>query len=326
MRVAERAVCYVTDRGFLFPTLASAMRVREFVSPETAEIFIFTIGVEADVLARAGDLLKDYSLHLCAMPDEFFTGIDQASLSKTYTPLGTFGRFFMERLLPETCQHIVYLDGDVWPLRDPSALICASVPSGRFAAAEDTMALRARLRVGHTARDAAQYFQSLRLRRGAGYFNAGVFAVSRATWREVAAEGYDFYLNNSGKCRHFDQSALNAVVGDRRLTLSVKWNFQTQLKVWRADRLVTPVLLHFNRNPKPWQASVEPWTGMYETYADAFARLQPIGAAPGSLSEERAQRANADFRKTYGYLKSPVISRAALALTGLRTIEASAWL
>ncbi|MDB5643189.1 MAG: hypothetical protein JWN07_2506 [Hyphomicrobiales bacterium] len=323
---AVNAICYVADQGFLVPTLASAVRIRHFVKPDVAEIFVFTIGVDDDMLARARDALGSHAVKIVPMPDEFFKDLDRDRLSKTYTPLGTFGRFFMERLLPDSIQNIVYLDGDVWPAQDPSALILTPVPAGRFAAADDTLSLRARMGVGHTAKVASAYMASLGLRPQTGYFNAGVFAVSRETWREVARDAYQFYKTKPELCKHFDQSALNAIVGDRRLPLSVKWNFQTQLKVWNADRSIEPVLVHYNRTPKPWQARLEPWPKMFEAYALAFAPLASIGATPRLLSDEEAERANAEFRKMYAYLQAPLVSRAALLVMGFGKSERAAWL
>src|SRR5437764_793671 len=55
---AERAVCYVTDQGFLLPSLASAMRIRHFIARDTADIFVFTINVDDGIVASANQLLS----------------------------------------------------------------------------------------------------------------------------------------------------------------------------------------------------------------------------------------------------------------------------
>src|SRR5437764_793673 len=84
------------------------------------------------------------------------------------------------------------------------------------------------------------------------------------------------FLSHLDTCKRFDQSALNAIVGPKRLRLSAKWNFQTQLKVWGVVRIVEPVLYHCNLPPKPWQGRISPWEEMYDVFQQAFQQLAPI--------------------------------------------------
>jgi lipopolysaccharide biosynthesis glycosyltransferase len=319
-------ICYVSDLGFMLPTLVSANSVRKFIAPHQADIVIFTVGVDADKILEIGALMQPSGIRVQSIDAHVFESIDQGRLSATHTNLATFGRFFMEGLLPAACRRIVYLDGDVLCTRSPAQLVEAVVPEGRFAAADDAISYRRNLAVGSTAKRHSAYFSRLGLDPAAGYFNAGVFAVSRATWKIVADEAYRYFLANTDRCIHFDQSALNAIMGGRRLRLSAKWNLQTQLRIWGVDNRVEPRVYHFNRNPKPWMGACDPWAEMHQRYQDMMAPLASLRLPLRTISAEDIHQTNASIRRQYSYLHLPFASGAALRLMQLPAIERSAWM
>ena len=272
--VTDCTVCYVSDLDFLLASLVSAARIRRFIPPHKADIVVFTVGIDADKVRRTETLLKAHGIRIVSIDDRVFELIDKDRLSIPYSPLATCGRFFLEELLQGSCRRIVYVDGDVLCGKDCSVLIDAVVPEGRFAAAEDIIFYRQRIGRGSTARAIRDYFARLGLSPEDGYFNAGVFAVQRSTWKSIAREAYAFFLDNTDACKHWDQSALNAVVGDRRLRLSARWNFQTQLKIWGVDRYVPPVLHHLNRFPEPCMGPCGPWKEIYGIYQTKLLHLR----------------------------------------------------
>jgi lipopolysaccharide biosynthesis glycosyltransferase len=323
---AECAVCYVADNNFLLPSLVSAASVRQFVPPHKADIFIFTVGVDTIRAGEVDRVSATRGIHVLPIDSSAFGSVDQNRLSRTYTPLATLGRFFMEDLLPPAIQRIVYLDGDTWITQDPTALIEAIVPPGRFAAAEDTIFFRQTKGLGYTANNIRNYFSQLGLKPENGYFNAGVFAVSRDTWRGIAREAFSFFQKNIDICKRFDQSALNVVVGDRRLRLSSKWNFLTQLKIWGADRYVVPHILHFNLYPKPWMGACDPWTDMHPKYKAALVPFTSLNLPLKILGAEEIARINVANKRAYSYLQLPLVSKAALYYMNFRIAEQNAWM
>ena len=130
----ECAACYVSDLNFLLPTLVSATGLRKFVLAHKADVYIFLID-EDD--ARTKELNRFLNrLRICVMPmdSRSYTGFDvkQFNTSHTFVPMPTLGRFFSGGVLPTSCRRIVYMDGDTWLQRDPSPLIVAIIPDGRF--------------------------------------------------------------------------------------------------------------------------------------------------------------------------------------------------
>lgn len=324
---SECAVCYVSDINFLLPSIISAAGVRKFVPAQKADIFIFTVGVDEEKIAQANAFLTTYSIQVLAIQDEVFNEIDKDRLTRTYTPMAMFGRLFMQNLLPPECKRIVYLDGDTWILRDPTALIDAVVPEGFLAAAEDTIYFRQKFGIGGTTKGIRHYFSQLGLKENQGYFNSGVFATSRKTWEIISREAYIYYINNAEICEHSpDQSALNAVIGSRRLRLSNKWNFQTQLKIWGAGRYIKPVICHFNRQPKPWMGKCKPWEEMFGQYQKAISEFAPLNLPIKILDDEAVAKANVATEKSYSYLKLPLVSWLVLSIISFKNSEKKAWI
>lgn len=323
----ECAVCYVSDLNFLLPSIISATGVRKFVPPQKADIFIFTVGVDAEKIAQANILLSTYSIKVTAIQDEVFNEIDKERLTRTHTPMAMFGRLFMQNLLPPECKRIVYLDGDTWIMRDPTPLIDAIVPEGFLAAAEDTIYFRQKFGIGSTTKEIRHYFSQIGLKENQGYFNSGVFATSRKTWEIISKEAYIYYINNAKICEHSpDQSALNAIISNRRLRLSNKWNFQTQLKIWDAHRYVKPIICHFNRQPKPWMGACEPWEEMFTEYQKAIKEFASLNLPIKILSKEEVEKANESTKKSYSYLKLSLVSWLVLHLINFRNTEKTAWM
>jgi lipopolysaccharide biosynthesis glycosyltransferase len=169
------------------------------------------------------------------------------------------------------------------------------VPNGRLAAVED-ISFFCRHDVTAHGRSVRKYFRGLGINPENGYFNAGVFSVTRNTWRALANEALEFFVSNTETCRYHDQSALNAVIGDRRLRLSPAWNFQTPYRYWNIEKEIGPVVYHFTQGPKPWNGPVEPWievSNLYESQIPAFARL---GLPLERLPEARIAALNAHSR------------------------------
>jgi len=257
----ECAVCYVTDINYLLPSLVSASGVRKFVPADKADIYIFLIDEEARV-NELNRFLKPYAMHVLPMSSSVYSDFDKSKFHKSYVTYAALGRFFIDTMLPDTCKRIIYI-GDTWIRRDPSALIELDVTPGKFAAVNDMASFRYS-NITPRGRIVKPYFDSLDLKAGAQYFNSGVFAIARKSWRPIADEAYKFYVANTASCKYHDQSALNAIMGDRRVVLSLKWNFQTPFRFLGIERQLDPHIYHFHSFPKAWMGACKPWDGFGE--------------------------------------------------------------
>lgn len=223
-------------------------------------------------------------------------------------------------MLPDTHRRIVYLDGDTWIRRDPSALIEASVPEGKLAAVEDMTSFRYSSPTA-CGREVRSYFTSLGLKRHNGYFNSGVLAASRLTWRRIMAEAHKFFAANTAACKNQDQSALNAVAHNSRVRLSLQWNFQTSFRYLGIENRVNPNIYHFTRFPKPWMGECEPWADIYESYKKAVQPFAPLNLPLTQTTPDVISSHNTWARTKYRVLKSPLLARLFSICMGIDAYE-----
>lgn len=305
------AVFYVTDLNFALPTLISAMGVRRWVPAEKADIRIVTIDVPEAMLEGLRRFCEPHGLKIDVMDAGRFSNFDVARFNKTHVPISTLGRFFMLDCVAETYEHIVYIDGDTWILKDPTALIDYRPPAGMLAAAEGPSYFYRRDLTRH-GRETRAYFKGIGVDGDRGYFNAGVLSASAETWRELSREAFDYFLNNIERCIYHDESALNAVAKDRRVRLSPRWNFNSAYRYWGLESWVDPVIYHFTGAPKPWVGVFTPWNNVHGPYIEAARALDELGLPLKALSEgDRAQGVANDrqYRRLRGLFLPRLLSR-----------------
>lgn len=100
------------------------------------------------------------------------------------------------------------------------------------------------------------------------YFNAGFMMMDLIKWRKnnISMNAMDLLVANNG-FEHNDQDALNIVLENKALYLEYKWNAQPDYIL--KDLNITPVLVHFCGQEKPWHvSSIHPYTIQYLSYKE----------------------------------------------------------
>jgi lipopolysaccharide biosynthesis glycosyltransferase len=291
----DSAIIFVTDLDFALPTLASALEVRRRVPPDRADVRIVATNIPADAFARMADFAAPHGIQLDHLSFDRFSGFDHRAFNKTHVPIAALGRFFMLDVVPDIYARILYLDGDTWPVGDPLKLLEAPLPKGFIGAAEDRYYFR-RHELGRVGRQTRAYFDGLGIDHDAGYFSSGVLLADTKTWRDICADAFAFFINNTSRCLYHDQSALNAVAKDRWVRLAPQWNFATSYSEWGMKCRMPPQILHFAGGEKPWTVPFHPY---HETYLKAFAPLRKLGLPVRQYTGQQldALRTRARLRK-----------------------------
>lgn len=326
---AECAICYAADPKYLLPSIISAAGVRRSVPAHKADIYIFLDGEDDELVARINRQLEPLHITVNAMGPTFLAelasqqikGYGDGYISKT-----TLARFYIGQLVPASCRQLIYLDGDTLMRGDVSPLVDHEVPEGRVAAVEDIFSFRAN-RWTKNGRRLQAYFEGLGVTPKNGYFNAGVFAVSRKTWLKVGAEAFTFFKTQRARCMYHDQSAMNAVTGDRRLRLSLKWNFQSPARFMGIEPWVHPKIYHFNQAMKPWMGSCKPWTDVYPKYMAELSPFEDLGLTmPGDAGPAEIERHNRLNPVKNLMLEWPWLARATSRPMGVEAYERQTWM
>jgi lipopolysaccharide biosynthesis glycosyltransferase len=291
----DRAIFFVTDLDFALPTLAAALEIRRKVPPARADVRIVTTNIPVDAFNCMAGFASSHSIHLDHLSFDYFSGFNHQAFNKTHVPISALGRFFMLDVVPDIYKRILYLDGDTWPVGDPLKLLEASLPQGFIGAAEDRYYFRRR-ELGRVGRQTRAYFDGLGLDHDAGYFSSGVLLADTQTWRDVCADAFTYFINNTARCLYHDQSALNAVAKHRWVRLAPQWNFATSYLEWGMKCKMPPQILHFAGGDKPWTVPFHPY---HETYINAFAPLQKLGLPIRQYSRQQldALQTRARLRK-----------------------------
>lgn len=169
-------------------------------------------------------------------------------------------RLLADRLLPETTDRILYLDGDTIVRGSLKELWETDLQGKAIGACEEPTANHGRKK-------------ELGL-DGKPYYNAGVLLIDLKTWKEkqIAGRVLAYYKEHGGRLFANDQDAINAAVPDEIVSLSPRYNFSNifwhyswkSLKKisdpapWisrEAFREVTdaPCIIHYLGEERPWR-------------------------------------------------------------------------
>ncbi len=272
--------CYVADEGFLFPSICSAISLRQSVAGRDLDIVILAIDVDDQVLTAVGEAIAGFRIALRSFSPDLDV-IDKSRWNGTHVPLAAIGRFFMPPEIIANYHRLLYIDGDTIFRSSPWELLQFDPGAGAIGAAEDIRSFGRGDRVGASGKITRRYFANLGLAPGQGYFNSGLFVARSADWPDMARECLDYLIQNTATCLFHDQSAMNAVLGRaNRVRLSLRWNFQTPYNLLGVFNKVDPVVLHFTEANKPWLGPLRPWTEWNALYCEIAALLPNLPRRP----------------------------------------------
>ncbi|MBW4038417.1 MAG: glycosyl transferase family 8 [Acidobacteria bacterium] len=269
-KLPECCVVYTTDPKYLFPTLVSAMQARFHASRSKADVIICCFGLDEETERIFAPICRQEQIGLQPV---------DSSLIENQTSM--LARLFLNRFVPQQYTQYLYLDGDVHILDSIDPLIDAAVPDGQFLAANDPMTFLL-ADSSPQSRDLSRHLLSIGLthEQSLRYFNSGVLRINRVGWDETGSAAWEQFRSSAQGNRFPDQDALNIVSVNKRLPLSLAWNYPVFMSNSRVESRIRPRIKHFMSSPKPWNGAFPPWTQEEcIPYRDALTRhpsLEPF--------------------------------------------------
>jgi lipopolysaccharide biosynthesis glycosyltransferase len=251
--MTDRLVAFVTDAGYLLPSLVCACQLAEADAARSADIAIFTVAVPDEVLSRLQSSLSAYRFQFIPIDPNAYMPPSSAHFREGHVPKTALGRLVLSQYIPPQYQHIIYIDGDTQVCGDIAPLLNYEVPEGKVAAVSESFFLE------RASAQRSKYLADLGLAKPMDYFNSGVLAFRRATWEQVGPQALDFFFRNPTLCQFHDQSALNAVCLGRRIALAPAYNFHTGFAELGVGGSYPPLIVHFTGREKPWNYLAWPW-------------------------------------------------------------------
>ena len=261
-------MCFTTNKGYLFPTVVSAIQARAHSSRSIADIAIYCV-------ERDSPDIQEFA-EVCESEGVAFSCVDPEVTENSHI---AFSRLFLDRFVPKHYRQLLYVDGDTQIAACLDDLISAHVPEGNFMAATDPVAFKYN-NIADCPRELREYFKRLGLSSIKQYFNSGVLRINRDGWSQIALEAYQFCRAADKTVLNFwDQDGLNAVAAGStvRLPMSIRYNFPIFLRNCRIEDSVRPAIYHFMSAPKPWNGNFPPWnrsaTLPYQEISQRYPKL-----------------------------------------------------
>lgn len=195
------------------------------------------------------------------------------ALENTHLTEVTYYRLWLTKILPNTIDKILYLDGDIIVRHSLLSLWNTDLEGYALAAVADCM------------EGNIEYYNRLGYPSQYGYFNAGALLINLKYWREngVLKVFSDYISNYSANIKYHDQDILNVLFRNCKIVLPLKYNLSTgflyktpyydyrKYKDEIMEARMNPDVLHFSTSEKPWhvyQRYPHPYSSTWYKYQD----------------------------------------------------------
>jgi lipopolysaccharide biosynthesis glycosyltransferase len=171
-------------------------------------------------------------------------------------------RLGLEKLAPEDCRRVIYLDSDVSVLGDVGELWRVHLGERPIGAVRNAFI------------DPSEFVRRWELAEGGAYFNSGVLLIDleAVRRRNLFSRTISFFAENVERLEGADQMALNWQFWKDWAPLSVVWNVQRQCLLPGESALHDecvlgarrPAVVHYTGSQKPWRRGCyHPWSWLY---------------------------------------------------------------
>lgn len=265
MRSFRQTVVYATDQQFWEHTCVSlySLLIHNQDMPITACILTerpFEQLVDGAVFFKS--VHPDVEVNWLPVGDDYFSDAPTTHITKE-----SYYRLIIGRLMPETADRILYIDGDTIVRRSLRDLFEIDLEGSVLAAIHQPD------QPGMTP-----HIERLGLPERSAYFNAGVLLIDIDEWRardiEQQCLSYVYeHLSDPDRLKFHDQDTLNVILDGQWKRIDPTWNFSD----WtispgrpvslRGTNGAGPHIAHFAGPVKPWHGgSLHPCEGEYWRY------------------------------------------------------------
>jgi len=290
----NRAIIYVTDIGFLYPTLVSADQISAQAKANKCDILIYLINIDHAITAEVAATFPNF--RILSLSDKQFVLPAGVTFKKDHVAVATLGRLVLFEHIPDQYEHIIYIDGDTQILGDVSGLLLKDVPAGHLAAGRGGLWL-SKYEQGPGAKADRAYVRSIGTNVDE-YFNAGVLAFQRQTLATLGPKALSYFFEHSKACRQHDQSALNAVTRGKVELFWPGYNFHGTYDALGPQLSRPPAIVHFTGPFKPWLMADGPTAEYTAAYNEFDSRFPVIASHRRRLAADRSAELLKQWQKS----------------------------
>lgn len=180
-------------------------------------VYALDCGMKEESKAKLREIADQFHREIQFIPMEEKVDSLGLHLGAHKIALASYARLFLASVLPEECQRVIYLDCDTIVLDSLAPMWNTPMEGALIAGVQDTVD--------------SYFLQAIGMDTHVPYLNAGILLIDLALWRKenLFARFQEVIERFQGNVPHHDQGTINAVCGDRRKVLPVRYNLTTSL-------------------------------------------------------------------------------------------------
>tara|TARA_B100000902_G_C27318525_1_gene922795 strand:- start:1811 stop:2746 length:936 start_codon:yes stop_codon:yes gene_type:complete len=242
-------ILYCLDENYNYQALSSIISV---LDNSLSKLNIYIIHKDPKSLKNLPDKISKHSnlneikIIKFEAENKYFPNIENTHISEA-----TYYRLYIESLLPENLNEVLYLDCDVICINDPTEEVLNI--SEKIKVSKNIISAKTEFIKGN---DNKQFFENLNSNLNQ-YFNAGVMYIDLKRWRNFNVEEKSLKIINEKEqdLQYWDQDVLNILFENKYLEMNEGLNFKVggdklyndELKVSNKE-----IFLHYMGSKKPW--------------------------------------------------------------------------
>lgn len=254
------------DNSYVMPTIVLLQSLFES-EREPMDIYVIHSDLTEENIGKLERFVESHGsrMHLFTIDSDTFGGAHTSN----HITKETYYRLLAQKLLPESVERVLYLDGDLLVTKPIRKLYNMSFTdeTGKenfYVVCEGPGVSQRRWNI----------YDNLGIPHEYRYFNAGVLLMNLKLLREQfdLRTFFDFIASQGKKLTFHDQDALNALFYDK--VIYVDWHVYNQTvlhvrdKEEAAMRLQNAAIIHYAGSDKPWKHNYKSyWFGIFWHFA-----------------------------------------------------------
>ena len=216
----EIHIVYCTDDNFAMICATSMVSVMENKGDEDICFHIIDNQISNVKRDKMQDLIERYSnckIDFYPFPDLTAIFSHELHYDAEHVSISSYGRLFLERILPIDVSRILYLDCDTIVLKGLSDLYSMNLQGKVIGGVDDCKSVR--------------YRKVLGIPDNANYINAGVLLIDYPLWKKYKCEEkiVQYLEKQHGRVHFEDQGTINAVFYNQIQALPLQYNVMTHM-------------------------------------------------------------------------------------------------
>ena len=180
-------------------------------------VYVIERGITDENKRALNSIAQNYRRRIIFVPMPNINEMENLGLKKVKKKwvFDSYCRIFLDDLLPESVDKVLYLDSDVLVADSLQELWSMDISNHVAAGVKDCINKK--------------YYEVLGLKEGAHYCNSGVILINLKKWRDdnIGDQIRQFVHNRNGYVFFMEQTVMNGVIQDKWLILPARYNVNT---------------------------------------------------------------------------------------------------